>query len=73
MDDTEARELDLMRRVELLARDGQGRDLAVKRTLQLIDRALDVGNRRRFVELCGLLRDCKANEAARVSRAPATP
>jgi hypothetical protein len=73
MEDTEALELDLIRRAELLARDGQGRDLAVKRTLQLIDRALDARNRRRFVELCGLLRDCKARETLRLSRASATP
>lgn len=33
------------------------RDLSIRRLRARIDRALDVGNRAQFVELCGLLRD----------------
>lgn len=43
------------------------RDLSIRRLRARIDRALDVGNRRQFIELCRLLRDYQG------SRASATP
>jgi IS1 family transposase len=38
----------------------ESNELSIRRTLARIDRALDVGNRRMFMELAGLLRDYKA-------------
>jgi hypothetical protein len=45
------------------------RDLSIRRVRERIDRALDCGNRRQFIELCRLLRDYQAQG----SRAPDTP
>jgi hypothetical protein len=44
-------------------------DLSIRRLRERIDRALDCGNRRQFIEPCRLLRDYQARD----SRAPATP
>lgn len=41
-------------------------EVAIGRTRALIDRALDTGNRRRFAELCALLRTQQA-----IARRPA--
>jgi hypothetical protein len=44
-------------------------DLSMRRVRERIDRALDCGNHRQFIELCRLLRDYQAQG----SRAPDTP
>lgn len=42
-------------------RHALGLDLSIRRTLQRIDRALDVGNKREFILLCQMLRQYKAH------------
>lgn len=41
-------------------RQAIGLELSIRRTLQRIDRALDVGNQREFLQLCQMLRQYKA-------------
>lgn len=53
---------------ELASEDRKvNRDLSIRRVRERIDRALDCGNRRQFIELCRLLRTYQG------SRAPDTP